>query len=1087
MKRKLPPALPWRPVTDLPPPGVFCAGEPQESYAFLPSATVSRAPAQASRDQNKSRAAPALAAVILPTVFDPSSDDEVLSAEQPHRGLKRSRAAVVATTANAAGSAAAGDAAEADQPARKLAQAKHMPCPASAQPYESGQLSPSEHSQDLPAPAAAPETILDPGPAPVQTALPALPLGPAQHLAPPQDTKCPKHAVDPHGVAPNCNCNVQERMAAVLGIRTPAKHVALRDAAGPTLADLLNPNNAAYDPEFAAQHRAMRAQANPVYAHQKARKQVNKLIKHWDKASAFTVEEHGYVLDLHGVHLEGKDAGRFDSLKARMAIEQREYLKQLRLKAFVDPHRYTSCHPEAAHQIEAELAAQRNLVQDLPKLWQLAKLFSLKSIVGRKPRDSTMSHLATISRQGLRAVFSMPQPLTPIPLDQPCMPSLLTQRAAVSGPLPAFNTDHPNMPPIAPTTTTAQTDSTQGLADVPLHRDGVCNSNPACLQADLLMTEGAFECLTGTWAPSYRLGWELPVIIRAKNTARCGDSQTCLLSEQHAKQVIIDSPLPRRMLNLREKHELLYQHAVTKLGHDLWTRQQHARQAAQASMGDRPSAHQQPVHQQQQQQQLAEEHMYAPYSPSNDPPVDAPYSPSTDPDMYDQKGMYNMPNSLTPTAADLPSASMDAAPYPMDAAPYPMQGSDGVDADGSNSEANAFAHAVLGDGQDEPGSVQAQTDASAADPSAGGSADAEARAEVDAAAGNDPCTKDGPHRVAATAAGATELNDGAKGTTGGTAREAGIGYDSWQLGPYKLVIRTQLPAHLVHNPPPLPPGQPPPGPTPMRLRNKVGVVGVKMEYLEEWGFEMLLPDELARWWAAILLHPQPNCELVVAKVGVHSSHLLGIQAKSRSCVMQECHREHVDMSHVQRLIPLLMGHLQGLAPGQYLLTHQPGADAVSCFTAQINDTQDEPGSLGVPLPCGPLGVRTGTDYDLHAAHVNSGATDTEQDLFAGAWQQADPDIDQVPFTFPPVQGPSKMGRGKRAKRGIFRGRGAPRQNGGQAARVRGQGRGFVQHPAKLLPETAKPSKVRHNYVPPQPAPRRGVSAADYASALDQGL
>ncbi len=66
-----------------------------------------------------------------------------------------------------------------------------------------------------------------------------------------------------------------------------------------------------------------------------------------------------------------------------------------------------------------------------------------------------------------------------------------------------------------------------------------------------------------------------------------------------------------------------------------------------------------------------------------------------------------------------------------------------------------------------------------------------------------------------------------------------------------------------------PPGQPPPGPMPMRLTNKVGVVGVKMEYLEEWGFEMLLPDELARWWAAIVLHPQPNCELVVSH---HTSH-----------------------------------------------------------------------------------------------------------------------------------------------------------------------------------------------------------------------
>ena len=60
-----------------------------------------------------------------------------------------------------------------------------------------------------------------------------------------------------------------------------------------------------------------------------------------------------------------------------------------------------------------------------------------------------------------------------------------------------------------------------------------------------------------------------------------------------------------------------------------------------------------------------------------------------------------------------------------------------------------------------------------------------------------------------------------------------------------------------------------------------------------------------------------------------------------------------------------------------------------------------------------------------------------QDLIAGACQQADPDIDQVPFTFPPVHGPTKMGRGKRAKRGIFTDTGAPRHNGGQAARGRG--------------------------------------------------
>lgn len=82
--------------------------------------------------------------------------------------------------------------------------------------------------------------------------------------------------------------------------------------------------------------------------------------------------------------------------------------------------------------------------------------------------------------------------------------------------------------------------------------------------------------------------------------------------------------------------------------------------------------------------------------------------------------------------------------------------------------------------------------------------------------------------------------------------------------------------------------------------------------------------------------------LQVAKVGVHSSHLLAVQAVSRSWLRQECCKEKVDLAHASRLIRLLMGHLQGLAPGQYLLTHQPGAGAVSCFTAHLDDAQDEP-------------------------------------------------------------------------------------------------------------------------------------------------
>lgn len=113
-----------------------------------------------------------------------------------------------------------------------------------------------------------------------------------------------------------------------------------------------------------------------------------------------------------------------------------------------------------------------------------------------------------------------------------------------------------------------------------------------------------------------------------------------------------------------------------------------------------------------------------------------------------------------------------------------------------------------------------------------------------------------------------------------------------------------------------------------------------------------------------------------------------------------------------------------------------------------------------------------------------------QDIFVGAWQQANPDIDQVPFTFPPVYGPSKLGKGKKAERGAFKNKG-PRTNGGQYARGKQHGRGFMVHEsdAKLLPCQPKPPKQQHlKYVKgKQRDARSGVSAAEYAKALDQEL
>ena len=224
--------------------------------------------------QGSLQAAPAntVAAVAAPepdpnVAPEQTSDDEVVSAERPQTKRKRPRADGDTLSAGALEPPeAAPEDSIADQPARKLAKAIHPPRPASAQSCKEGQLPPSEHDDGVPAEAQ-----------PV-----------------PQE---PESA----GPAATGNLDVQEK-SAVLGIKTPAERVAPKQAAAPNLADKLNPNNAAYDPGLAAHHRAMRAQTDPQYVHNKARRQISKLTKrmHLPQKSAFTAEEHGYLLDLQG-------------------------------------------------------------------------------------------------------------------------------------------------------------------------------------------------------------------------------------------------------------------------------------------------------------------------------------------------------------------------------------------------------------------------------------------------------------------------------------------------------------------------------------------------------------------------------------------------------------------------------------------------------------------------------------------------------------------------------------------------------------------------------------------------------------------
>lgn len=448
----------------------------------------------------------------------------------------------------------------------------------------------------------------------------------------------------------------------------------------------------------------------------------------------------------------------------------------------------------------------------------------------------------------------MPRPLTPIPLDSPCVPSLLSHQGAASGQSSAADPtiDHPALPPTAPTTTTAQTDTIENTAHVPLHKDDVCQNNTACQQADLLMTDGAFECLSGTWAPAYRLGWELPVTIRPKPTPDNAEPQPSPQPEQHSKQVIIDSPLPKRMLNMREKHEMVYQHAVRKLGCDLWTDQLRARQAAQAHAEQEPDANGVAGDQQHQQ---AEEQMYAPYSPSNDTPMDAPYSPSNDPYMDDLHSMHAMPALISPTAADLQSTDILPSSQ-MQGHEAPPGDGDCVNGADKDTVSGTVRLGVLHSGDDaamhKAGSTEARMDPSAAAADPGSTADAAAPAEQDlaAAAGRaalltagskaaavsatadhtaagGSATAAAEHTTAAAqenataadvagaavgvdataaahpgAAVASECGVGAGDSSDHVVRPVGLGYDSWQLGPFKLVTRTQLPMRVVHNPPP---------------------------------------------------------------------------------------------------------------------------------------------------------------------------------------------------------------------------------------------------------------------------------------------
>lgn len=108
-----------------------------------------------------------------------------------------------------------------------------------------------------------------------------------------------------------------------------------------------------------------------------------------------------------------------------------------------------------------------------------------------------------------------------------------------------------------------------------------------------------------------------------------------------------------------------------------------------------------------------------------------------------------------------------------------------------------------------------------------------------------------------------------------------------------------------------------------------------------------------------------------------------------------------------------------------------------------------------------------------------------QDLFVGAWQQADPAVDQVPYTFPPVlasHAGKALPKANKAKKGKAQ---SHRQTGSKAVPKPQQVHkpGHSSAPALVAAEPIEQEKQ----ISAAKAKVVGPSAAEYAQALYEDL
>ncbi len=76
----------------------------------------------------------------------------------------------------------------------------------------------------------------------------------------------------------------------------------------------------------------------------------------------------------------------------------------------------------------------------------------------------------------------------------------------------------------------------------------------------------------------------------------------------------------------------------------------------------------------------------------------------------------------------------------------------------------------------------------------------------------------------------------------------------------------------------------------------------------------------------------------VGHVGVHSCQVLRSQQFTAPELLESAAGAGFQPAMTWRVLSAVLGHLTSLTPGQYLLTHQPGCDAI-CLFAAVSEAQ----------------------------------------------------------------------------------------------------------------------------------------------------